>query len=127
MREAIGGTWLFGLVITFIVFFASFLAISVNYSKAFNVKNNIVDMISKYEGNNCNARNKNEIEKINKSLESDGGKGRKMVKSTPYGTMYQDLGEDNNKAAFVTRFILPIIIISLSLLIPLLSIILANK
>ena len=50
-----------------------------------------------------------------------------MVKSTPYGAMYQDLGEDNNKAAFVTRFILPFIIISLSLLIPLLSIILANK
>lgn len=58
MREAIGGTWLFGLVITFIVFFASFLAISINYSKAFNVKNNIVDLISKYEGNNCNARKK---------------------------------------------------------------------
>ena len=58
MREAIGGTWLFGLVITFIVFFASFLAISVNYSKAFNVKNNVVDLISKYEGNNCNARKK---------------------------------------------------------------------
>lgn len=57
MREAIGGTWLFGLVITFIVFFASFLAVSVNYSKAFNVKNNVVDLISKYEGNNCNARN----------------------------------------------------------------------
>ena len=46
MREAIGGTWLFGLVITFIVFFASFLAVSINYSKAFNVKNNIVDIIS---------------------------------------------------------------------------------
>lgn len=58
MREAIGGTWLFGLVITFIVFFASFLAVSINYSKAFNVKNNIVDLISKYEGNNCNARTK---------------------------------------------------------------------
>ena len=58
MREAIGGTWLFGLVITFIVFFASFLAVSINYSKAFNVKNNIVDLISKYEGNNCNARKK---------------------------------------------------------------------
>lgn len=58
MREAIGGTWLFGLVITFIVFFASFLAISINYSKAFNTKNNVVDLISKYEGNNCNARKK---------------------------------------------------------------------
>lgn len=56
MREAIGGTWLYGIVITFIVFFASFLAVSINYSKTFNVKNNIVDIISKYEGNNCNAR-----------------------------------------------------------------------
>ena len=58
MREAIGGTWLFGLVITFIMFFASFLAVSINYSKAFNIKNNVVDLISKYEGNNCNARKK---------------------------------------------------------------------
>ena len=58
MREAIGGTWLYGLVLTFIVFFASFLAISINYSKAFNVKNNIVDILSKYEGNNCNSREK---------------------------------------------------------------------
>ncbi len=58
MREAIGGTWLFGLVITFIVFFASFLAISINYAKAFNVKNNVVDLVSKYEGNNPCSRKK---------------------------------------------------------------------
>ena len=56
MREAIGGTWLFGLVLTFIVFFASFLALSINYAKAFNVKNSIVELISKYEGNNCKSR-----------------------------------------------------------------------
>ena len=56
MREAIGGTWLFGLVITFIVFFASFLAISINYAKAFNVKNEVVNIVSKYEGNNGKAR-----------------------------------------------------------------------
>ena len=67
MREAIGGTWLFGLVITFIVFFASFLAVSINYSKAFNVKNNVVDLISKYEGNNCKARTK-----IGEYLKNDG-------------------------------------------------------
>ena len=58
MREAIGGTWLFGLVITFIVFFASFLAVSINYAKAFDIKNNIVDLIGKYEGNNACARQK---------------------------------------------------------------------
>jgi len=67
MREAIGGTWLFGLVLTFIVFFASFLAVSINYSKAFNVKNNIVDLIGKYEGNNNCAR-----EKINDYLRDVG-------------------------------------------------------
>lgn len=67
MREAIGGTWLFGLVLTFIVFFASFLAVSINYSKAFNVKNNIVDLISKYEGNNPCAR-----EKISNYLKQTG-------------------------------------------------------
>lgn len=57
MREAIGGTWLFGLVITFIVFFASFLAVSINYAKAFNVKNEVINIVSKYEGNNSNSRN----------------------------------------------------------------------
>ena len=67
MREAIGGTWLFGIVITFIVFFASFLAVSINYAKAFDVKNNIVDLISKYEGNNPCAR-----KKIGEYLKTDG-------------------------------------------------------
>lgn len=52
MREAIGGTWIFGIVITFIVLFSSYLAISVNYSKAFHVKNEMVSIIEKYEGFN---------------------------------------------------------------------------
>lgn len=52
MREAIGGTWIFGIVVTFIVLFSSYLAISVNYSKAFHVKNEIVSIIEKYEGFN---------------------------------------------------------------------------
>ena len=50
MRESIGGAWLFGIVVVFIVLFTSFLAISVNYSKAFRVKNYVVDTIEKYEG-----------------------------------------------------------------------------
>lgn len=50
MREAIGGTWLFSIVIVFIVLFTSFLAISVNYSKAFKVKNGIISIIEKNEG-----------------------------------------------------------------------------
>jgi len=55
MRESIGGAWILGIVMTFIVLFASFLAISINYSKAFKVKNNVVDLIEKNEGMNQNA------------------------------------------------------------------------
>ena len=50
MREAIGGTWLFTIVLVFIVLFSSFLALSINYSKAFKVKNGIVNIIEKNEG-----------------------------------------------------------------------------
>lgn len=55
MRESIGGAWILGIVMTFIVLFASFLAISINYSKAFKVKNNVVDLIEKNEGMNEDA------------------------------------------------------------------------
>lgn len=50
MREAIGGTWIFSIVVVFIVLFTSYLAISVNYSKAFRVKNGIINIIEKREG-----------------------------------------------------------------------------
>lgn len=50
MREAIGGTWLLTIVLVFIVLFSSFLALSINYSKAFKVKNGIVNIIEKNEG-----------------------------------------------------------------------------
>lgn len=55
MRESIGGAWILGIVMTFIVLFASFLAVSINYSKAFKVKNNVVDLIEKNEGMNEHA------------------------------------------------------------------------
>ena len=47
MRESIGGAWLVGIVITFVVLFTSYLALSVNYSKAFKVKNEIISLIAK--------------------------------------------------------------------------------
>lgn len=50
MRESIGGTWVFSIVIVFIVIFSGFLAVSVNYSKAFKVKNGIISILEKNEG-----------------------------------------------------------------------------
>lgn len=59
MREAVGSTFLFNIMITFIFFFASFLAIAINYSQAFRVKNQIINYIEQYEG--VNNTSKNEI------------------------------------------------------------------
>ena len=52
MRESIGGAWLFGIVITFIFMFSAFLAYSVSYTKAFNVKNEVVNIIEQNMGLN---------------------------------------------------------------------------
>lgn len=50
MRESIGGAWLLGIAVVIIALFTSYLAFSVNYSKAFKVKDGIVERIEKYEG-----------------------------------------------------------------------------
>lgn len=50
MREAIGGTYQFGFMITFIAIFIAFLAFSINYAQAFQVKNNVITIVEQYEG-----------------------------------------------------------------------------
>ena len=50
MRESIGGAWLLGIAVTLISIFTAYLAFSVNYAKAFKVKDGIVERIEKYEG-----------------------------------------------------------------------------
>ena len=50
MRESIGGGWLFGIVIIFIFLFSGFLAYSVSYTRAFNVKNEVINYIEQNMG-----------------------------------------------------------------------------
>lgn len=49
MREAIGGTAIFQIVIFFILLFTGFMCLSINHSKAFNVKNMIINTIERVE------------------------------------------------------------------------------
>jgi len=50
MREAIGASWLMVITMVFIALFSSYLAFSINYSRAFRVKDGIVDRIEKHNG-----------------------------------------------------------------------------
>lgn len=60
MKEAIGGFSLFNIVIVFVLVFTGYISLSINYSKAYNVKNEIINII-KNQGGVCtaNAPNKN--------------------------------------------------------------------
>jgi len=50
MREAIGGTWLFNIVIFFVILFTGYMCLSINHTKAFNVKDDIVKTIERDGG-----------------------------------------------------------------------------
>lgn len=50
MRQSIGGIWLYGLIITFVLLFVSFLTITLNYTKAFRVKNEVLSILEREEG-----------------------------------------------------------------------------
>ena len=72
MREAIGGTWLTQLVIVIMFIFVAFLALSINYSKAFRVKNEVISIIEKKEGITQNNNANGSIFLINKFLANNG-------------------------------------------------------
>lgn len=67
MKESIGGAWIFVICMTFIVLFTGYLAISVNYSKAFRLKSSIVNEIEE-----ANGLNGDTVEKITTYLTSQG-------------------------------------------------------
>ncbi len=50
MREAIGGNWLFQIVIVFVLLFTGFMCLTINHTKAFNVKNTIIKTIEREQG-----------------------------------------------------------------------------
>ena len=47
MKEAMGGTLLFNLVITFVVIYMAIMALGINYAITFRVKNQIINIIEK--------------------------------------------------------------------------------
>ena len=67
MRESIGATWLYSLVVVFILLFVGFLILALSYSKSFKTKNELINIIERYEGLSTNT-----VETINKYLNYNG-------------------------------------------------------
>ena len=52
MRTNLGSTWFMQLMILFILIFAGYIILTLNYSRTIKIKNEAVAMIEKYEGMN---------------------------------------------------------------------------
>lgn len=63
MRQSIGNVWLIQIMVIFILLFAGYIILTLNYSKTIKVKNELVSIIEKYEG-----LNENSIELLNSYL-----------------------------------------------------------
>lgn len=68
MKEAIGGVSLFQIVIVFIIAFAGIMALTINHSRAFAVKDEIITIIETTE-NNGSELSDSSIEKITRKLQ----------------------------------------------------------
>ncbi len=103
MREAIGGTWLFQIVIAFVLLFTAFLCLSINHSKAFNVKNMIVNTIERSEGLNLdNPKDDEAIKKITNYLKETSYRTTGNCPDNYIG-INRDGEKDNRNPAFCIK------------------------
>lgn len=63
MKEAVGGTWIFTIVITLIMFFTAFVSLSTNYTRTYKIKDEIISIVASKKG-----VNKDAIAAVNKEL-----------------------------------------------------------
>ena len=68
MRQAIGGAWLYGIVIVFMMFMIAYVSATLNYSRAYKTKTQVVNIIEEYQGVTTSST----VPKINQILQANG-------------------------------------------------------
>lgn len=68
MRDAFGSTFMFKLIIIFIVFYVSFMTIAVSYAKVFRVKNGVIDILEQYQYDSVGSRAQDVIGRVDNYL-----------------------------------------------------------
>ena len=72
MRDAFGGVFTMNLLLVFIFIFVAFSAVSLNYAKAFRLKNDVIDFVETNEINNLSAtKMQSKEDELNKIISKD--------------------------------------------------------
>lgn len=88
MRDAFGGVFMIRLFLVFIVIYVAFTAVSLNYAKAFRIKNEIISFIEENEITSLNSANfNNKLGKLdlilnNANYNKTCTNGNETIKST---------------------------------------------
>ena len=114
MRDSIAGAWLYSIVLIFIVLLVGFIAISINYNKAYKLKTTVVNLIEQNQG--INARTLKLIDgyldnngyvngKRCRNLYKDGQKYMGINKGVSTGVLTKGNGDTNvaSQQVCVTR------------------------
>lgn len=72
MRESIGGTMLFWLVLFFMTIFISFLAAVIQYSRVYKIKNQMINYLEQAEGVGTKAEFENTLSNLGYSIRENG-------------------------------------------------------
>lgn len=74
MKNSISNIWLIGLVFLFILLFSSYLAVTISYTAAFKIKNEMLLIIEKHDGfTNKTGENINSVLKSGKKVKGNFG------------------------------------------------------
>lgn len=97
MRDAIGGVFTIQIILVFLIIINAYLAFSVNYTKAFRIKNNIIAILEQQEGFTTDGVNSaaGKIEKIMTDTGYNVEKGvidRCGSKNDGYVSVYNNAG-----------------------------------
>ena len=94
MREAVGSTWIFGLVMSFTLIFSAFLVLALTYAKAYKIKNEMISIIEKYEGitTSDSLNNMGSLNSINRYLLNNNYTAKGTCEVGDYGI--SDLNSD---------------------------------
>lgn len=124
MRDAFGGAFMIKLMLIFLVIYVCFIAIALNYAKAFKAKNGIIDYIERYEEFNNTSETLINTYLVNMKYYVASQSGRTAQYSKQTGATCYDLGycienyTDGSGSNYIVATFVEVRILGLSFTVP---------
>lgn len=102
MKQSIGSLWLFSIMVVFILIFACYLIVTIEYNKVYKMKNEILTIIENNNGLTNKAGSPGRSELTNESITVGAG-GLQTVNAFLLGNAYQAKGKCPSGSEYTNR------------------------